>query len=178
MTWSERKGGKKGTGGVYTKCSLHAVFRNAFKPSKMWTALETANPMITSSVLVCPRSPCRMNNWEALSHSRLMNVLSLSGGFSVTGRTLAPFYSSFCILKHSNIQSIIYLRDQDPQQALSLCFKILVELFLIHNLNSLTWRDMNSKGGCILPLISCHKHLLPLNCDFFPEDEGLFSKAL
>lgn len=38
------------THNIQSACSL---FRNIFKSSKMWTALEKANPMITSSVSVC-----------------------------------------------------------------------------------------------------------------------------
>lgn len=75
------------------------------------------------------------------------------------------------------IQSPIYLRDWDPQHGLPLCFQILVELFLIHNLNSLTWGDTRSRGGYILPLISCCKHLSPLKCDFFSlKMKGCFQK--
>lgn len=57
------------------------------------------------------------------------------------------------------------------------CFQILVELFLIHNLNSLAPGDTSSRGAYILLLISCCKHLSPLNCDFFfPKVKGCFQK--
>lgn len=125
IIWGEKvmsqvKSGGKGTGEVYTQCTVHThLFRNTFKPSKMWTALKTANPKITSSVLVYPSSSYRMKNWEDLYYSHFVNALSHSCFLSYR-KNSHPIYYSFCILppwNTSSIQSYMYLRD--PQHAVS-----------------------------------------------------------
>lgn len=115
---TEKNGGKE-----HKKCNTQwavcvHLFRNTFKPSKIWTALKTSNPMITSSLLVYPSSSYRMKNWEDFYHSHFVNALSHSR-FLCYRKNSHPIYS-FCILPCWNtprIQSHIYLKGWDLQHA-------------------------------------------------------------
>lgn len=71
--------------------STHALFRNTFKPPKMWTALETVNPIITSSVSVYSSSSCRMKNQEAPYHSRLVMHFHTHAVFKLQEELLPHF---------------------------------------------------------------------------------------
>lgn len=109
------KRGRKEHRSVHKIWCAH-LFRNTFKLSKMWSALKTANPRITSSVLMYPSSSCRMKNWEDLYHSQV-NILSHSRFLSYW-KNSHPIYSSFFILSSWNTSSShMYLRDWDPQRA-------------------------------------------------------------
>ena len=167
--WSQRKGGKNGAGGAYAQCTVSLGMPvNLLQCRQLWEQQTPRSPALSPCIHLRPMkmdeklgcfSPLAFNECA----SALKRLLSCR-------RTLAPFYSSFCLpspCSASNVQSPVYLGDQDPEHALPLRFRVLVKLFPSHNLDSLTRGDTSSRGGCILPLISCCKHLSPLNCDFF-----------
>lgn len=74
------------------------------------------------------------------------------------------FFLHPATLKHSQ-NSVPHISQR--LRPTTCCFQIFAELFLIHNLNFLTPGDTSSRGGYVLPLICCCKHLSPLNRDFF-----------
>lgn len=89
---TEKRGKKEQEEYIHNVQSAYSLFRNTFKPSELWTALETANPMIIISVSVYPSSSSRMKNWEAPYHSHLMNALShLCGIFKLQEELLLHF---------------------------------------------------------------------------------------